>query len=678
MKPAYFCGMAVVALLMLGGCGSATDSAATTATTDRKTADLVLINGYVYTVDANRTVAEAVAVLDGKIIKVGSSDDVKKLQGPDTRVLDLNGRMLLPGLHDSHMHVFGIVKPDICTLESEPHTLEEMVPVIQDCIRRYNIAPGEWVPVDMWGFSYGNEASERLPNLRTALDAASSEHPIILWGNDGHHGAVNSRALALAKGPDGQVIGLNADTLNGVFSDYRELVGVDAHGEPNGALNEQARGLFGLDRRESDSLGPLLPQISDELSSLGLTSVQDAALTEDYFPWLDDFEKSGQMNFRLQAVMRLDPLDWQDDNGRVRLDDMMSQLEADRDYYKNSKLISANAAKIFVDGVIEGDPLANPPTLPNAAVLQAYKQPRINYDPATRTAKIDGYVDTQSEVCQQAQSHMDSFNDVGARDQFISKNGFHPAQCTLSTGVLRDTEPFIDAYVRRLNDAGFTAHMHVIGDRAVRVALDALEAVMDPAEGNPLRHTLAHLQLISPQDQKRIGDLGLYLAYTYAWMLVDLPYDMSVMPFIDQITSVADLYNPDGYYMQNNYPVRSTMAAGAVLLGGSDAPVDARSPRPFFNMARGITRENPDGVVMNPEETVDVYQMIAAYTINGAKDMKHEDQVGSIEVGKRADLAVLDQNIVDLYETGRAIEIANTQVDLTVFDGKVVYQRGPQ
>lgn len=381
------------------------------------------------------------------------------------------------------------------------------------------------------------------------------------------------------------------------------------------------------------------------------------------------------MHFRLQAVMRLDPLDWQDENGQVRLEDMMEALEADREHFKNSRLITAHAAKIFVNGVIEGDPLANPPTLPNAAVLQPYKQPQISYNAATQTAHIDGYVDTQSEGCQQAQSHMELFNDTEVRLDFVSKNGLNPAQCTISTGVLRDPEPFIDAYVKRLNDAGFTAHIHVIGDRAVRIAVNALANVMDPAEGNPLRNTLAQIQLVSPQDQQRIGELGLYLAYTYAWMLADLPYDMAVIPFIDEIDSVDDLYNPTGYYMQNNYPVRSTMEAGAVLLGGSDAPVDVRSPRPFVNIAMGMTRENPDHIVMNPEETVDVYKMIEAYTINGAKAMRHEDLVGSIEVGKRADFAVLNQNIVDLYEAGRVTEIANTQVELTVFNGEVVYQR---
>ena len=102
-------------------------------------------------------------------------------------------------------------------------------------------------------------------------------------------------------------------------------------------------------------------------------------------------------------------------------------------------------------------------------------------------------------------------------------------------GVLRDQESFVQAYVRQLDTAGFTAHIHVIGDRAARVAVDVLENVMDPVAGNPLRHTLAHLQVIHPDEVERMGKLGLYLAYTYAWILTDLPYDMSVIPFIDEM-----------------------------------------------------------------------------------------------------------------------------------------------
>lgn len=666
----------VMGSLVLLGCGAETEQAIEPPAAVDSPADMVLLNGYVYTVDADRSIAEAVAVRDGKIIRVGTSQEVSKLQGPETEVVELRGRMLLPGLHDVHLHIFGIVEPDVCSLGSEVHSLEEMVPLLQDCVESYQLPAGEWLAVDMWNFSEGNQASERLPNLRAALDAVSTDHPIILWGNDGHHGAVNSAALALAMDKSGTVVGFSSESLAGVMAEYRDLVGVDANGEPNGEVHEQARSALGPKRRDPEVLGKLLPEIGQVLASNGLTSVQDAMLTPDFLPALEAFENSGKMRFRLQVSSRLDPLEWEDqETGEVQMDAMLELLEANRRKFQSSELIAATAVKIFIDGVIEGNPLANPPTLPNAAVLAPYKQPQISYDAASQTASIDGYVDTGSEACEEVQGMPGRFNDTAARDGFISRNGFHPAQCVISLGVLRDQEPFIRGYIRRLNDAGFTIHIHVIGDRAVRVGVDALEAVMDPALGNPLRHTMAHLQIIHPDDQLRIGKLGLYLAYTYAWALTGLTYDMTVIPFIDEIKNVEDLYDPNGYYMQNAYPVRSVMEAGAVLAAGSDAPVDDRSPRPFVNMAVGITRSGPEFGVLNENESIDVHQMIAAYTINGARALSQEDRVGSVEVGKRADFAVINQNIVELFEKGEAERIADTLVDLTIFDGEVIYKR---
>jgi len=172
-----------------------------------------------------------------------------------------------------------------------------------------------------------------------------------------------------------------------------------------------------------------------------------------------------------------------------------------------------------------------------------------------------------------------------------------------------------------------------------------------------------------------MGELGLYLAYTFAWMGPVLEYDMTVIPFIEELGGVEDLYDPKSYYMQNVYPVRSTLEAGAVVVGGSDAPVDDLSPRPLFNMAGGVTRIGPDGNTLNAVQTIDIHQMIRAYTLDGARAMSQEDLVGSIEVGKRADLAVLERNIVELYEAGQALEILDTQVNLTVFDGEIIYRR---
>jgi len=640
-------------------------------------ADLLLLNGYVYTSDGQGTVAQAVAVNDGLISGVGSNEDLQRLEGADTRVIDLQGRMLLPGLHDAHLHIFGIVEPDVCSFRSQAMSLQEMVPHLQECIERYALAPDEWLAVDMWNFSEGNQVSADLPSLRAALDAVSTEHPIILWGNDGHHGAANSRALAGAVDAQGQVVGLSAATLATTFADIRDLVGVDENGEPNGELNEQARGLLGAPpRRDPAVIGPLLPEIGQELARNGITSVQDASLAPAYLPYLERFERSGDMRFRIQVANRLDPADYRDAlNGVVNLDQMMADLEANRAAFQRSKLIHANAVKIFADGVIEGNPYADPPTLPNAAVLEAYRQPRFHYDLGTGTLNVVGYVDTTSPLCEETRANSDRYTVKAARDAFRSEHGFYPGQCTISFGVMADPEPFMMGYVRRLDEAGFTIHIHAIGDRAVRTAVDALEQVIEPGSGNPLRHGMAHLQLVHPDDQRRIGEMGLYLAWTYAWMLTNPEYDMTVMPFIGDVTAAGGIYDPESYRMQNSYPVRSMLEAGAVTAAGSDAPVDDRSPRPFVNMATGVTRRGLDGHALNADEAIDIHQMIAAYTINGAAALNQENQTGSIEVGKAADFAVLERNIVDLYETGKASEIAETRVDMTIFNGELIYLR---
>ena len=222
--------------------------------------------------------------------------------------------------------------------------------------------------------------------------------------------------------------------------------------------------------------------------------------------------------------------------------------------------------------------------------------------------------------------------------------------------------------------AGFHVHIHALSDHGVRVAIDAFSEVKQEADAKNLTQSITHVQLAHPDDVKRMGDLGVYVAFTYVWIFPDVEYDVMVIPFIDKVDGIADLYNPQHYYMQNVYPVKSVMDAGGILTWGSDAPVGTRDPVPFPSMQAAVTRE-ADGVVMNAGQRITIHDALAAYTINGARLMGHDNKLGSIEVGKTADLIVLDQNVVELAEQGQADRIGETLVDMTIFDGNIVFER---
>ena len=202
----------------------------------------------------------------------------------------------------------------------------------------------------------------------------------------------------------------------------------------------------------------------------------------------------------------------------------------------------------------------------------------------------------------------------------------------------------------------------------------AFEAVKVQADQAGLTQSIAHLQLAHPDDQRRLGELGVFVAFAYVWSFPTPEYDMMVLPFIDQVDGVEDLYDPNHYYMKNVYPVRSVADHGAIPVLGSDAPVDSRDPIPFVSMLAALTRED-GGIILNADQRLSIEEIIESYTMNGARLMGHDQDVGSIEVGKTADLIVLDRNLMDLANNSRETEIAETRVDMTNFEGQVVYER---
>ena len=653
--------LAAIPLLSLCACGPSVEPA-----------DLVLLNAFVYTVDGDRSVAEAVAIRENKIVFVGDDEDAEDYVGPDTNVRDLAGKMVLPGLHDVHIHPDTIATGDVCDLESRRRTLDEYVPFLSDCLSRYQIPEGEWLWADQWSSSTGNQPSERYPTMRAALDAVSTQHPIILFGDDGHHTAVNSAALARAHNREGEAVGLSAATLQSTFASYRELVGVDESGEPNGYLTEYAVDLTDppttLERQDYDAI---MPEAAKLLARSGITSLQDAMAEPEFLPFYQRLEERGQMTFRMRAALfKKFP---RSEAALEMLPATVEEFKAIRKRFEGSRLIHADGVKIFVDGVIEGNPLASPPTLPNAAVIRSYRQPIFEIDPDTMRADVSGYVDLETDVCVEYRSHPLAYANAEAKRRFKSEHGHFPRQCEQSYGVLEHSEEFIHAFVREMEAAGFAVHAHAIGDRAVRVAVDAFEASR-AANGEPLHaQSIAHAQLVHPDDQQRIADLGIYVAFTYAWIGPDVEYDLSVIPFIDEVTGVDNLYDRDHYTFQNTYPAGAILERGGMLVAGSDAAVETRDPRPFVNIQQAVTRDTEIGT-FNADQRIDIHDAIAAYTINGAKLFGHDARLGSIEVGKKADLIAIDRNLIELAKAGRANEIGDTRVTLTIFDGKVIHE----
>ena len=651
----------LVAVIGLAGCQKPTSNAA----------DKVFIGGTIYTADGSQSVVSAMAIGGDQILALGTDSSVAALIGKQTEVIDLQGKMIIPGLHDVHIHLPGIVETDSCDLASTPYSLEDLVPRLKPCLD--GLEAGEWLSVDQWSYTSGNEPSEALPTVRAALDAVSTRHPIMLLGNDGHHGAVNSYALSLATDKYGNQVGLSAATLAKEFSDYSATVGVDANGEPNGALNEDARklvnipNLWGYPAIEKQ----LVSRIGDKLAANGITSVLDAALTSKDIVGFARAAKDTPLTYRMSAAFYADFEDYRPDpDAAIDIDAVVAdiqQLQAAHQGIANFKL---DTAKIFIDGVTEGNPYAQPPTLPNAASLNNYLQPVFGRDAKTGAIAVQSYVDTDSAACALGRT----LSSAADKQAFYQEHGFLAAQCIQSNGVLEKEPEFLHDYTLALFAAGINVHSHAIGDRAVRFALDAFEAARKASPDSSANLSMAHAQFIDPGDIGRFAELDVYPTFTYGWIEPDVGYLMTVSPFLDHIKSVEELFDPDDYGFRNSYPAGSIAAVGGVLTAGSDAPVDTREPRPFFNLEKAVTRQQDEtGRVYNPVEKISLSDALDAYTINGAKMLQNEQITGSLEAGKKADFVILDTDLLALDAAGNAHQISDTQVLSTWFDGRKIY-----
>jgi len=534
-------------------------------------ADLVLFDGAVYTLDAARSWASAVAVRDGRVVYVGDDGGARALAGPGTSVVDLDGKMLLPGFVDAHVHpISGGLELLQCDLHDQ-RSVEALLAVVRKC--------ADARPADPWILGGGWELPlfpDGNPDRRL-LDAIVADRPVALSASDGHSLWVNSKALALA--------GINRSTPDppsGRIERDRET------GEPSGTLRESASRLVWnrIPRPRGAELAAGLALAVERAHRFGITTWVEASAGAEELATYRDFDREVGLGLFVRAALRVDP-----DRGVEQVADLVA-LRA-RDW---GPRVVAGAAKLYADGVIESG---------TAALLAPYR----------------------------------------------NRNG--------SRGELFWSEERLRAIALALDAAGFQLHVHAIGDRAVRATLDAIERVERERGRRDRRPTLAHIQLIDPVDIARFRRLDAAANFQPLWAFEDRYIRELTVPFLGPERS------------RWLYPIASVAKSGAPLAAGSDWSVSSMNPLEAIEVA--LTRRDPSagpGPGWIPEERSDLPTLLAAYTIGGAWTAFRERESGSIEVGKRSDLIVLEKNLFDLP----AHEISEVRVLRTYFEGREVYR----
>ncbi|MDX1508224.1 MAG: amidohydrolase [Woeseiaceae bacterium] len=558
----------LLSVLMLAACTQkpADESGATFA-------DVIFVNGAVYTVDAARSWATTVAVRGDRIVYVGH-DDAQALRGPDTRIVDLGGRMLMPSFQDIHIHPITSGMEFLTVNLYESSNVAEYV----EAVAAYAAAnpDAEWLTGAGWtvdAFGPGAKADKAL------LDAVVPDRPVYLESADGHTAWVNSKALEIAgvdrdtQDPAGGLIDRDPDT-----------------GEAFGSLQEPAAmDLVGnyIPAPTPEFVAEALKYAVDLLNSYGITAMTDAKVRPYQLPAYRALEERGELTVRTTGSLRWDPT-----RGLEQIEEFKRQREE-----FSLPNFRPTSVKITQDGVME------------------------------------------------------NYTAVMSEPYFVEGN---------PTGIPMVDPEFLKEVVTALDAEGFQVHFHAIGDAAVTQCLDAIEAAIEANGHSRLRHHISHLQAIRPDDLPRFRELDIIANFQPKWAYADSYITELTLPFIGK---------ERGNWM---YTIRSVVNAGGMIAFGSDWAVDTANP--FLQLETAVMRHDAEGPVAIDEtwmlhETIDLQTALAAFTINSAYVNGIDDVSGSIEVGKLADMIVLDRNLFDIPPA----EISETKVLLTLFGGRPVH-----
>jgi predicted amidohydrolase YtcJ len=572
--------LGVVVALALGACRASAP------------ADLILHNGKIVTVDRDFSIAQAVSIKDGRIQIVGNDRDVLTARGPATRVVDLGGKMVLPGLIDSHSHAL-----DAAMYEFD-HEIPPMasIPDVLDYVRARaaTLREGEWIRMSQ---VFVTRLKERRYPTRAELDAAAPKNPVLFA--TGPDAMLNSAALA-ASGIDRAF----AEAYGGPGRVERD----PATGEPSGML----RSCTSL-AKASDPASTKRPTERDRIergramlrdyNSVGITSIGDRATSPSEVKLYRALRDRGELTVRVAASMNIDT------GGRV-------------------EEIQAEIRRIAADPLVRGDPMLR------IIGVKTF---------------LDGGMLTGSAFMREPWG--------------VSK--IYMIDDPTYRGLRYIPEEKLVSIVRAALESGLQFTAHSVGDGAVHALVDAYEKVNATLPVRERRPCVTHCNFMSAEVIEKMRRLGVVADIQPAWLWLDT-------------RTLALQFGYDR--MRWFQPIRTLFEKGVIVGGGSDHMQKLGSLRsvnpynPFLGMWVWVTRRAQDyDRPLHPEEAVTREQAIRAYTINNAFLLFAEREVGSLEPGKRADLIVMDRDLLTCPED----QLRDAQVLATYLDGRPVYEKKP-
>ena len=548
-------------------------------TEDPVQVDLIIHNAQVYTVDEERSIHEAVAVSEGKIHALGTSEEILKLGNEETQLIDAEGNFTIPGLIEGHGHFSGLGQSLMNLNFLRSKSWDEIVAMVEERVKE--VEKGEWII----GRGWHQEKWEETPHdhihgypRHFVLSDISPDNPVLLTHASGHGLLANEKAMEMA--------GVNRETPDPVGG---EIVR-DREGNAIGVFEERAQNIirnaynyYLQDQSDEEKVKAWFDGIAlaqKECLKNGITSFQDAGARFHEMDRYQQMARDGEFDVRLWSMLRHSSKDMKDKAKDYRVVDL------------GDGYFTCRAIKTELDGALGSF---------GAWLLESYDD----------------------------------------KENFVGQN----------TTEISEVEAIADIAL----DADMQLCVHAIGDRANREVLDLMEREFQTTEKEDLRWRIEHSQHLHPDDIPRFGSLGVIASMQGIHCTSDAPYVEKRLGFKRA--------------KEGAYNWRAIVDSGGVVTNGTDAPVeDVNAIESYYAT---VTRKRIDnGFEFFPENALTRDEALYSYTMANAFAAFEDEDKGSIEVGKYADITILSEDWINCSDE----EILDTEVLYTIVGGEVKFE----